>query len=101
MINGYVNHVHVLISLETNQNLAEIIKLIKGESSFWINKQNFYHWKFSWQDDYYAISVSPGHVGRIREYIKTQVEHHKKYTLDKEMEEFQRKVKENYSGGKD
>ena len=85
-----------MISLNPDQNLAEIMKLLKGESSFWFNSQKYYHWKFSWQDDYYAVSVSPGQIDRIRNYIKSQAEHHKKYSLDQEMEEFQKEVYEKY-----
>src|SRR6267378_848593 len=37
-IGGYVDHVHCLISLGTDQTIEKIMQLIKGESSFWINK---------------------------------------------------------------
>ncbi len=38
-INGYTEYIHCLISLRKDQSIAAIAKLIKGESSFWINKQ--------------------------------------------------------------
>jgi REP element-mobilizing transposase RayT len=38
LINGHVQHVHCLIRLRADQTLAKVIQLIKGESSFWINK---------------------------------------------------------------
>ena len=41
-INGYVQHVHCLISLGTDQTIEKIMQLIKGESSFWINKNLLY-----------------------------------------------------------
>ena len=37
-INGYYEHLHALISLGGTQNISEIMRNIKGESSFWINK---------------------------------------------------------------
>ena len=37
-INGYLDHVHCLISLGIDQTLSWIMQSIKGESSFWINK---------------------------------------------------------------
>ncbi len=40
-INGYVEHVHCLVSLGSDQTLEKIMQLIKGESSFWINKNKF------------------------------------------------------------
>ncbi|PWB19858.1 transposase, partial [Flavobacterium sp. HTF] len=37
-INGYADHCHCLISLGVDQNIQKIMQLIKGESSYWINK---------------------------------------------------------------
>ncbi len=33
-INGYIDHVHCLISLGTDQTIMKLMQLIKGESSF-------------------------------------------------------------------
>jgi putative transposase len=77
-INANKNHVHTLINLKKEQNIAEIMKLIKGESSFWINKTQLSDYHFGWQDDYFAASVSHSHVDKVREYIRNQDEHHKK-----------------------
>jgi putative transposase len=38
-VNGYSDHCHCLISLGTNQTIEKVVQLIKGESSFWINKE--------------------------------------------------------------
>src|ERR1700753_858393 len=40
-INGYTEHIHGLISLGKDQSIAKVSQLIKGESSFWINQNNF------------------------------------------------------------
>lgn len=37
-INGYHDHCHCLVALQSEQTLSQIMQLIKGESSFWINK---------------------------------------------------------------
>ncbi|MDP5201158.1 transposase [Flavobacterium sp. DG2-3] len=37
-INGYTDHFHCLISLGTDQTIQKTIQLLKGESSYWINK---------------------------------------------------------------
>jgi len=37
-INGYSDHCHCLISLGRDQTLQKLMQLIKGESSYWINK---------------------------------------------------------------
>ncbi len=86
-INGYVDHVHALISLNADQNIAEIMNLIKGESSYWINKNELTENKFGWQNDYYAASISKSHLERVRSYIRNQEIHHCSQTLDDEIEE--------------
>lgn len=90
-INGHTEHVHCLVSLNTKQTIAEITQLIKGESSFWINKNSLTKTKFEWQDDYYAVSVSHSAVNKVREYIKNQENHHQTRTFNQEVEEFVRK----------
>src|SRR4030042_947086 len=54
-INGVENHAHSLILLKVNQNIADVAKLLKGESSHWINKHKLIKYNFDWQDDYIAI----------------------------------------------
>lgn len=39
-INGHEDHCHCLISLGPDQTIQKTMQLIKGESSFWMNKQN-------------------------------------------------------------
>ena len=92
-INGYLEHVHCLISLGTGQNIDKILMLLKGESSYWINKNKILHMKFEWQDKYFAASVSEFAVTRIRDYIKNQEYHHKKKSFNEEYQEFMRKYK--------
>ncbi len=88
MINGYSDHCHCLISLGSNQNIEKIIQLIKGESSFWINKNQLTKDKFAWQDEYFAVSVSESMIESVRNYIKNQEIHHQKKTFAEEYQEF-------------
>jgi putative transposase len=64
------------------------VQLIKGESSFWINKEGLTQQKFEWQDEYFAVSVSESMIDKVREYIKNQEEHHKHKTFQQEYDEF-------------
>lgn len=90
-VNGYADHLHCLISLGKEQSIAKIAQLIKGESSFWINKNKICNTKFSWQDDYFAVSVSESQVGTVKKYIQNQEAHHSKSTFSKEVDEFMKK----------
>jgi REP element-mobilizing transposase RayT len=87
-INGEAEHVHCLISMRCDQNIAQIMKLLKGESSSWANKVNLFDLEFDWADDYYAVSVSQSQVEVVRNYIKKQEAHHKKKTFKEECEDF-------------
>jgi putative transposase len=87
-LNCVSDHIHLLISLGTDQTISNIVKLIKGESSFWINNQKIIINKFEWQDDYMAYSVSKSAVDKVRQYIMNQEEHHKKQTFAQEYEIF-------------
>jgi len=89
-LNCVDDHIHLLVSLGTEQTIAKTAMLIKGESSFWVNKQKLISTKFEWQDDYIALSVSYSAVDKVRDYIKFQEIHHKKNNFNEEYQEFLR-----------
>lgn len=97
-VNGFEDHCHCLISMGFNQNIEKIMQLIKGESSFWINKNSHLFpclkgKRFEWQEEYFALSVSESILNRVRNYIKNQENHHKKKTFKKEYDEIVEKYK--------
>ncbi len=87
-INGFSDHFHCLISLSSNQNIEKVVQLLKGESSFWINKNQLTQSKFQWQKEYFAISVSESMVEKVRNYINNQELHHQNKTYEQEYREF-------------
>ncbi len=87
-INGYTDHVHCLISLNDDLSIGKIAQLIKGESSFWINKNNLTTSKFSWQNEYLAIGVCDDKIQTVRDYIANQEEHHSKITFTHEFDQY-------------
>lgn len=87
-VNGYADHCHCLVSFGVDQSIQKVMQLIKGESSFWINKHGLTKGKFEWQEEYFAVSVSESVVDKVRNYIKNQEEHHSKKTFQQEYDEF-------------
>ncbi len=85
-INGYDEHLHALISMGGKQNISDIMQFIKGESSFWINKNKLTPQRFEWQDDFYAVSVGQSQLENLRTYIRSQVYHHRAGSFKKELE---------------
>jgi putative transposase len=90
-INGESDHVHCLIAMACDQNIAQIMKLLKGDSSHFANSQSLFEIDFEWADDYYAVSVSQSHVEIVRNYIKGQEEHHTIKSFEDECVEFMAK----------
>ncbi|MHC1708701.1 MAG: IS200/IS605 family transposase [Bacteroidales bacterium] len=92
-INGYLDHVHCLISLHSGQTIDNIVMMLKGESSNWLNKNKFFERRFEWQREYFAVSVNESSVNIVRNYIKNQENHHRRKSFDDEYLEFMRRYK--------
>ena len=79
-------HVHLLMELGRSQRIEDVAKLLKGESSHWINQNNIIRPKFSWQTGYWAGSVSYRHLDVVKRYVETQDEHHRVESFTEEFE---------------
>lgn len=86
LLNGYSEHLHCLLQLPPDKSLAKVIRLIKSESSRWINRNLGMKYRFEWADEYFSMSVSESGVDYVRQYIKNQDTHHKKETWEDEYE---------------
>ena len=87
-INGYKDHLHCIVALHAEQSVSEIVHLIKGESSYWINQNKLTTFKFLWAEEYYATSISESQLQNVRNYINKQEEHHRKKSFAEECEEY-------------
>jgi REP element-mobilizing transposase RayT len=91
-INGMPDHVHCLLSLGADQTIEKTMQLIKGESSYWVNKNHLCKTKFAWQDEYFAVSVGESVVDSVRKYIANQEEHHRTKSFDEEFNGFMKRA---------
>ena len=90
-INGYVDHVHCLVSMNAKQDIAAIVQALKGESSFWVNnKTTLLKHRLQWCDDYYAVSLGVSGLDAVRAYIRNQEVHHGTKAFAEECKEFMR-----------
>jgi putative transposase len=87
---NFVNadHVHALIDLPTDMSAEECIKLLKGASSFYINKNRITRNKFSWGKGYGAFSVSASQLNNVMDYIRNQEKHHRVKSFAEEYQLF-------------
>ena len=87
---NFVNteHVHALIDLPTNMTIEQVVKLLKGASSHWINEQDLIAGKFAWGRGYGVFSVSQSGVEEVCAYIAGQAEHHRTKSFAEEYKRF-------------
>ena len=87
---NYVNadHVHALVDLPTALSIEELMQLLKGASSHWINSNDVVTGKFARGRGYGAFSVSQSNANRVARYIADQEEHHRVRTFAEELREF-------------
>jgi REP element-mobilizing transposase RayT len=84
-IGGVPDHVHLLVKLKSDMAVAVILRLIKSNSSKWLNESNRTSSRFEWQTGYAAFSVSESQVEKIRRYIRNQEAHHQKVSFKDEL----------------
>jgi putative transposase len=87
-INSMPDHLHLFFGFRPNQSLADLMRIVKGDSSEWINNEKFIPSIFRWQEGYGAFSYSRSQVKIVTDYVMNQEEHHKKRTFLEEYEEF-------------
>ncbi len=95
-IGGVEDHCHGLILLPPTIPLAKAVQTIKACSSKWLNETGAAGANFAWQEGYGAFSVSASQTDGVVEYIRHQVEHHRKRNYDEEFLELLRRHGVNY-----
>src|SRR5688500_8890624 len=77
-INGVQDHLHVFVGLHPTQSISDLMRILKGEFSEWINSRKFVRGKFSWQEGYGAFSYGRSQVDQVYNYVMNQKKHHEK-----------------------
>ena len=83
-VNGYKDHVHMFFEMNPKNSLSEIMRIVKSNSSKWINQNKFLPGKFSWQAGYGGFSYSRSQRNNVIQYIMQQEKHHKEATFREE-----------------
>ncbi len=87
-INSMPDHLHILFGMRPTQSLSDLMRIVKGDSSEWVNQQRFTAQPFRWQEGYGAFSYEKGKISVVADYIATQETHHQKKTFLEEYREF-------------
>jgi len=96
-INSMPDHLHLFFGMLPKQSLSDLMQLVKGDSSEWINKQKLVVGKFRWQEGYGAFSYSKSQTDAVVKYILNQEDHHRKKTFMEEYKEMLKKFEIDYN----
>jgi hypothetical protein len=72
------------------------MRMVKGDSSEWINEQKFTPKVFRWQEGFGGFSYARSQVKTVANYVENQERHHRKKTFLSEYKDFLRKFEVPY-----
>jgi putative transposase len=78
------DHLHLLLGIPAYTTVADMLRLIKANSSKWLNMHGDGRGWFCWQPGYAAFTVSPAQVTEVLMFIINQEESHRQRSLDHE-----------------
>ena len=84
IINGPADHVHALISMAPATSVADLMRVLKTNSSRWVHEQYPERKRFAWQSGYGAFTVSGSRTEEVRAYIASPCEHHRRISFQEE-----------------
>ena len=84
-VGGMPDHVHLLVALPPTIAVSDMFRILKANSSKWLNERDDQPTKFQWQIGYAAFSVSVSQREVVSRYIRNQQEHHRKRDFQEEL----------------
>jgi REP element-mobilizing transposase RayT len=86
-IGGIEDHVHLLLKLKPTHTIADFVRVLKANSSKWINDERLTEERFAWQEGYSIFTVSQSQVETVRQYLQRQEEHHAARSFSDELQQ--------------
>ena len=80
-IGGTADHVHVLTMLPKALSIADLVRLLKSNSSSWASTRVP---GFAWQAGYGAFTFARPDLAGLQHYVERQEEHHRTVTFQEE-----------------
>lgn len=78
-INGWYDHIHMVVAIPPKYAVADIVKQFKGASSHYLNETHISE-NFAWQRGYGALSVGERQRAIAEAYVLKQKQHHAQQT---------------------
>jgi putative transposase len=78
-------------SAPATESVAELLRVVKTNSSRWVHEQFPAQRRFGWQAGYAAFTVSNSRAKDVKDYTAAQQEHHRRVSFQEEFLAFLRK----------
>jgi putative transposase len=75
-INGWLDHVHLVVAIPPSLAVADAVGRLKGASSHYLSYTIGLGRSFSWQRGYGALSLDERRLPEVQQYVARQKEHH-------------------------
>ena len=85
VVGGIPDHVHLLLSLSADTSVADVVRLVKTNTSKWLRGRTPRLTEFAWQAGYSAFSVSESSREAVASYIRGQEEHHRRLSFREDL----------------
>ena len=83
-IGGTLDHVHLLLSPPATISVAEVVRLMKENSTAWVRETYPAMRDFAWQEGDASFGVSEEHIPALTAYLKDQARIHRYSTFQQE-----------------
>lgn len=81
-INGWLDHVHLVMAVPPRLAIADVVKNLKGASSHHINHGAGFEGTFAWQRGYGVLSLGERQKADAIRYVESQKQHHNQGTAN-------------------
>ncbi len=86
------DHIHIFFCYKNIQiSIPDLVKVVKVESTNFINEKKYLESHFSWQEGYSSFSYSKSQKENVIKYVLNQKEHHQKQSFKNEYIDFLKK----------
>lgn len=85
-INGWFDHVHLVVSIPPKHSISSVAKNLKGSSSHYLNDSERLADAFAWQRGYGVFTLGENQRQKAEAYVRNQKEHHRQETTNEWLE---------------
>lgn len=78
------DHIHLLLWLPPTVAVADVLRVVKTNSSRWVHQTRSGHRGFAWQTGYGAFSTSQSNAAVVAKYVRDQETHHRRISFQEE-----------------